>query len=221
MRLHPGSPHHSTSAAPERKARFVVVEGCNGAGKSTVAAHLASVLDARLFHFPPEFMEFKEASALDLRVRAVPRFAYHLAAALELSDLVRDALGDGDVVCDRYVPSAMMPTVAFDGPDEHALAGLMEPLSGYFVVPDLVVVLRADASVSIERIRKRAQETGKMTALAQRLIDHPEAFADCDELVRDQSRRLARTVEIDTTSLTVELACDAAVAAVGALAGAA
>jgi thymidylate kinase len=218
VRLHTGSPHHSSSAT-EREATFVAVEGCNGAGKSTVAAHLASVLDARLFHFPPEFIEFKEATALDLRVRAIPRFAYYLAAVLELSDLVRDALHEGSVVCDRYVPSAMMPVVAFDGLDEGALSDLIEPFAGYLAVPDLIVHLHVEPHVGVERIRQRARETGQMTALAQRLTDHPEVFADCDELIGSQARALAPTVDIDTTSLTPDVACAAAVVAVGALAG--
>ncbi len=93
----------------------MAVEGCNGAGKSSLTEVLARELDAESFHFPPEFIEFKETSRLDLRVRAVPRFAYYLAAVLELSDLVRDCLRHRSVVCDRYLPSSMAPVVAFDG----------------------------------------------------------------------------------------------------------
>jgi len=186
-----------------RSNLLIVVEGCSGSGKSTVSEHLAAVLGACGFHFPPDFVRFRDETDLDLRVRAIPRFAYYLAAALELSDLVRDQLQYSDVVCDRYFASSMAPVVAFNQLSASDLFQLAEPFVSYLVRPDLVLLLTVAPPIGIDRIKHRARLTGKRTTLGEGLTADPEAFARCEAIVRTQAVGLP-IVEIDTTDLTID-----------------
>lgn len=220
------APHADSTASTDRTSasdlpnlqkqskRFVAVEGCNGAGKSTVSEHLARIFGARLFHFPPEFIRYKEESDLDLRVRAVPRFAYYLGGALELSDLVRESLRHSNVVCDRYFPSSMLPAVAFDQVSERRLCEMARPFIKYIHRPHLVLFLRVTPSVGIDRILRRARITGQLKSMSRQMIRTPQAFAACDQLLRHQIHRLAPVVELDTTCLTADQVCSVATAAV-------
>src|SRR5437763_10665397 len=85
--------------------KFLVIEGCNGVGKSTITEYLSDRLGASTFHYPPEFVSFRRDVHLDESVAPLPRVAYYLAATLHLSDLVRAQLKQSHVVCDRYLAS--------------------------------------------------------------------------------------------------------------------
>ena len=78
--------------------KFVVIEGCNGVGKSTIVEYLKARTGASSFHYPPEFVSFRSDVRLDECVAPLPRLAYYLAATLHLSDLVRAQLKQGNVV---------------------------------------------------------------------------------------------------------------------------
>ena len=41
------------------QSKFLVIEGCNGVGKSTLAEYLCGRVGASSFHYPPEFVSFR------------------------------------------------------------------------------------------------------------------------------------------------------------------
>src|SRR3989442_9789667 len=104
--------------------RFIVLEGPNGGGKTTIAEYLHDHLGAAVFHFPPEFLRFREEVLLDERVPPVPRLAYYLAAVLHLGELVREGLSRGHVVCDRYLASPLALIETEGSIDEAEMAQL-------------------------------------------------------------------------------------------------
>jgi len=89
------------------QSRFLVIEGCNGVGKSTIVEYLCARVGASSFHYPPTFVSFRREVHLDESVAPLPRLAYYLAATLHLSDLVRAQLKQSHVICDRYLASPL------------------------------------------------------------------------------------------------------------------
>ncbi len=47
------------------QSKFLVIEGCNGVGKSTIAEYLCARVGASSFHYPPEFVSFRRDVHLD------------------------------------------------------------------------------------------------------------------------------------------------------------
>jgi len=92
--------------------KFLVIEGCNGVGKSTITEYLSARAGASTFHYPPEFVSFRRNVHLDECLAPLPRLAYYLAATLHLSDLVRAQLTQGHVICDRYLASPLSLMIA-------------------------------------------------------------------------------------------------------------
>src|SRR5207244_1793968 len=89
------------------QSRFLVIEGCNGVGKSTIVEYLCARVGASSFHYPPTFVSFRREVHLDESVAPLPRLAYYLAATLHLSDLVpchlRSLSGKSPFADDRRV----------------------------------------------------------------------------------------------------------------------
>jgi dTMP kinase len=98
---------------------FVVVEGADGTGKSTLAAKLANHLGATLTfepsHGPIGWWVRKNLS--DLPAAALP-YLFAADRAQHVTETIAPALAAGEmVVCDRYIPSS----VAYQGLDAIAL----------------------------------------------------------------------------------------------------
>src|ERR1700744_3412006 len=94
------------------RSKFLVIEGCNGVGKTTIVEFLRSRTGASSFHYPPEFIRFRREVHLDESLAPLPRLAYYLAATLHLSGLVRDQLKRTHVICDRYLASPLSLMIA-------------------------------------------------------------------------------------------------------------
>lgn len=151
-------------------ARFIVLEGADGSGKSTQVGRLA----ARLRTGGRTVVETFEpgATALGARIRALvldgPSASVGTAApdatteallmaadrAQHVAEVVRPALARGDwVVCDRFVPSSLVYQGVVRGLGVEPVAAASSWATGG-VVPDLVVVLDVDDAVADSRRRQ-------------------------------------------------------------------
>lgn len=172
--------------------KFIVIEGLDATGKSTLARNLAKCLDATRLACPPRL----EAPALAACLRGyfdnrppVQSRAYYRAANLIASEQAEAALKNGHVVMDRYWPS----TVAFAALDEDLDFG-QEWQGRYppeFREPDAIILLTVNEENRAKRLRGRGDP----------------ATAEEDNLARDVTGREAvlrryRTflpIEIDTS----------------------
>ena len=149
-----------------RPGFLLAIEGGDGAGKSTVAAHVADLLradghDVVLTGEPG-------TGSIGLLIRAWLADEAHAshrallglylaARAQHVDTLLRPALAAGKVVvCDRYVASTMAYQGAgaqvYPGP---VIAHLDELLGSDGVLPDLTILLDLPALASAARVRRR------------------------------------------------------------------
>ena len=192
------------------QTKFLVIEGCNGVGKSTIVEYLCARIGALSFHYPPEFVSFRRDLHLDERLAPLPRLVYYLAATLHLSDLVRAQLTKSHVICDRYLASPLSLMIGESAIEETEARRLMEPFLSYLCTPDLTLLVTAEHAVVSGRIRNRSLVSGKLTPVAQRIIESEEFFQKRQDASRRIAMRLGPVVELDTTSLWPEEMCNSA-----------
>jgi len=190
--------------------KFLVIEGCNGVGKSTIAEYLSARAGASSFHYPPEFVSFRREVQLDKCVAPLPRFVYYLAATMHLSDLVRAQLTHSHVICDRYLASPLSLMIAESAIEETEACRLMKPFASYLRMPDLTLLLTAEHAVASARIHNRSRDSGMLTPVARRMLESEEFFVRRENTFRRMSIRLGTAVELDTTKLSSEEMCNSA-----------
>ena len=192
------------------QSKFLVIEGCNGVGKSTIVDYLRARTGASSFHYPPEFVRFRRDVHLDECLAPLPRLAYYLAATLHLSDLVRAQLAQSHVVCDRYLASPLSLMIAESAIEETETRHLIEPFESYLHTPDLTLLLTATHAVASARIHNRSLESGLLTPVARRMLESEEFFHKRENASRRLAMRLGPVVELDTTKLSPEEMCNSA-----------
>jgi thymidylate kinase len=190
--------------------KFLVIEGCNGVGKSTITDYLCGRLGAEAFHYPPEFVSFRSKVHLDVSVAPFPRLIYYLAATLHLSDLVRAQLTRSHVVCDRYLASPISLMIGESAIEETEALRLMESFLCYIRMPDLTLLLTAKHSAASARISSRSRESGQLTPVARKILESEEFFYKRQDASRRWAMRLSPVVELDTTKLSAEEMCSSA-----------
>jgi thymidylate kinase len=133
-------------------ARFVVLEGLSGVGKSTVASLLADELGANLMEtlLPP----FDDARVQVDRSRLLmPRLHFWMMCNYAVSDVVREHLAQGrDVVVESYFHRTLAT---------HAAMGATQlPVVDWdrAVRPDLTVLLTIDESERQVRLAERDRD---------------------------------------------------------------
>jgi len=88
---------------------FIVFEGLDGAGKTTLSKALASDLNALYIATPPPLLGAKIIrNIMDEQASLKTRFLYYLLANSFVSDKIREARRSRDVVCDRYIHSTLV-----------------------------------------------------------------------------------------------------------------
>jgi thymidylate kinase len=190
--------------------KFLVIEGCNGVGKSTIVEYLIARVGALSFHYPPEFVNFRRNVHLDETLAPIPRLAYYLAATLHLSDLVRAQLTQSHVVCDRYLASPLSLMIGESAIEEAEARRLMEPFGSYVCMPDLTLLLTAEHATASARINDRSLKSGMLTPVARRMLESEEFFYKRENASRRITMSLSPVVELDTTNLSLEDMCNSA-----------
>lgn len=148
---------------------YIVFEGIDGSGKTTLSGKVAEALEARGLRVFQTRMKTGFASALAGVLREVGRDVRHLSmsptvetllgAAREaelLEQIVRPHLEAGDVViADRSLYTTLVQAVWARGLDRATVEGALT-LAGARLQPDLVVYCDVDAPTS--RLRRRIQK---------------------------------------------------------------
>ena len=187
--------------------RFIVIEGLDATGKSTLVEKLAKFLDATLLSCPPQ-LEAPGLSEGDLRsyfddCPPVRRRAYYRATNLIASEQAERALKSGHVVMDRYWTS----TVAFASLDD--TSDIDRKWQGCYPpelrVPDVVVLLTVDE----ENRKKRMNGRGEPATSEERKL---EADIARRKAVL-KTYRMFNPIEIDTSHLDRDAVLNAVVSA--------
>jgi dTMP kinase len=149
-----------------RTGRFITFEGCDGAGKSTQAARLASALRAA----GHDVVETREpggspraeairALLLSGKAARMGGFAeaamFNAARADHLRVTIRPALARGaTVICDRFADSTRAYQGALGEVDDDIVDALEAEVVGD-TRPDLTIILDLPAEVILERVDSR------------------------------------------------------------------
>lgn len=202
------------------KGRLIVLEGGEGAGKSTNAGFVADWLKARgrevVLTREPGGSPLAEAvrglilqsweEGMDAATEALLMFA---ARAVHLNAVIRPALEAGkDVVCDRFVDASYAYQGAGRGLPETDLDALAR-LTLRGLSPDLVIVFDVGPALGVERAHRRGAPNrfdGEDRAFMQRVREAylqrarraPERYAVLDAgrplaAVQDDLRRILET----------------------------
>lgn len=154
-------------------ARFITIEGIEGAGKSSLVAKLGEALRARghrvcLTREPGGTPVAERLRAVVLErgdepVSAVAETLLLFAArAVHLENLVRPALARGDwVLCDRFTDA----TRAYQGAGRGVAASLIEQLAGAVhpdLWPTLTLVLDLPVVQGLSRVASRARPADRI-----------------------------------------------------------
>ena len=126
---------------------FVVLEGFDGAGKSTTATLLAERIGGVVYRTPSDpYLAIR--ADIDLNATEVERTLFYAAAVARASSEIEAILQTSHVVCDRYLGS----TRAYHEP-VCPTARLLRELP--VLRPDLTVVLTADDAARDRRLLAR------------------------------------------------------------------
>jgi dTMP kinase len=152
------------------RGSFIVVEGIDGAGTTTIGKYLTILIEAKL-NLPASFTAEPSSGPVGRLLRGylkgdppshtfTPRehrvfmsLLFSADRADHLANEIYPAIGEGKVVvCDRY----NLSTFAYQGDEFNE--DLLAILNDQFKQPDLLLYLRASSSVALARLKKRSTD---------------------------------------------------------------
>lgn len=151
---------------------FIVIEGIDGSGKTTVCRTVAESLRKEGYDVDVTAEPTHEGIGAFIRSGSVGRISQRAESLLFIADRyehtasISKAVSEGKIIlCDRYYASTLAYQSAKldgDSADMDWLRGLCEPFVG---TPDIVILLDMDPKESMERVGVRGEEESKFEKL--------------------------------------------------------
>lgn len=190
---------------------FVVLEGLDGAGKSTCARHLARILDARLMTTPsPEMRTLRTQILASYGTSQEAAQLFYMSTVFAAADEVGATLAAGrSVVMDRY----FLSTQAYAAFRKSRLE--LDALAHMLIPAHLTVYLDAPAEVRAERLKSRGCSEDDRVTLT------PVAHERLRQLHRQKAELpvVGRWMEIDNSSQDPQAVLEQILDAIRVMAG--
>ncbi len=139
---------------------FIVLEGGDGTGKSTITELLAKELDGVAYSTPPKQYR-KYRTEVDRTSTPEEHYKFYRESVIDASTEIQEMLKNNvTVVCDRY----WLSTIAY-----HQAMGVKVDYSDFdrIIKPDLTVLLVTPIHEQIRRIIERGMSAGDKRMLEQ------------------------------------------------------
>jgi thymidylate kinase len=167
------------------KNKFVVVEGVDGTGKTSIAKALAEKMDGFYYHSPSKKIEFLHRLAN--ASPAILRYWYFSLGNFISSREFKKLLKRQSVIVDKYIYS----TAAFHS----IMLNKSLRLQKHLLLPDLIIYVHADFNVVDKRINSRPSRS------KYEELEFLKAVSKKYDQLLESSKNVIR---IDTTNKTVE-----------------
>ncbi len=162
------------------KARYIVVEGPIGAGKTSLARRLAEHLGRDLLLEQPEANPFLARFYEDQRRHALATQLFFLFQRIQqVADLTQIGLFDRGAIADFLLDKdPLFARLTLSDEELNLYQRIYQHLMPQAPVPDLVIYLEARAETLIERVRRRGigYERGITEGYLTRLADEYRRF---------------------------------------------
>jgi dTMP kinase len=200
------------------QARFITLEGIEGAGKTTVADRLTQSLRARGITVHPTREPGGTAVAERIRSVVLDRGEEHISATAEtllmfgarqihVDNLIRPALTRGDwVLCDRFTDATHAYQGGGRGVDQDLIERLAEAVHGD-LQPDCTILLDVPVHVGLERMQARRGAVDRFE------IESAQFFDRVRNRYLDLARAQPKRFRIVDASQKLDAVCGAAIAA--------
>jgi len=159
------------------KARYVVVEGPIGAGKTSFAQRLAAHMEADLMLEQPELNPFLERFYDNMDRWALPTQLSFLYQRHDLLKRFAEHPAERRVVSDFLIDKdPLFAGLTLGEDEEHLYQRVFTTLSPAAPKPDLVIYLQAQPEILMERVKKRRMSAERNITEAY-LADVSERYA--------------------------------------------
>lgn len=141
---------------------FIVIEGIDCSGKTTISKILAEQRGAILYRTPPNNIIAKR-DEVDAKASPIEHYHFYLEGIHTASKEIWEFMASGkDVVCDRY----WLSTFAY-----HVVMGVSVSLDDFVGItqPDLTVLLLVSNDVQVKRFLERGMSTGDRRMINRQL----------------------------------------------------
>ncbi len=165
--------------------KFIVLEGCDGTGKSSTALLIAKAINGVYYKTPPPI--FKPLSAVIEETKNYDlRFYHYLAGVLYSSLEIKKLLKSTNVVCDRYIYTTIAAhrALGIDVPDN---------LERLVITPDYSFCLFARADEIKKRMSERKtlgyfdDDDDHQTKVRREFQKFPLIFIDNSDMTAEES----------------------------------
>jgi dTMP kinase len=159
--------------------RFIVIEGADGAGKTTQAEKLADRMDAHRTHehtdgrIGTKIDELIESDSVSPETLAI---TFAADRSVHLEEEIVPRLEDGEtVICERYYHSSFVyqPLMGVE-------RAWVEDLNRYLLQPDLTVILDIDPTEAFQRMRGRKEDLNRFEqeTFQERVVERYRGLSD-------------------------------------------
>lgn len=186
------------------KHNFIVIEGVDGSGKTSVGERLAKKIDGAYFATPPEGYEdirdyINEAASPEAR------FLYYLSSVIDVSDKIKKSKENKTSVCVRYVWSTLVYHAVLEETDLIEVKQMVKPFESYIVRPTKNVLLTVSKEEQIRRLNYR---NGGNHTVSDKLSIEDESFRRSIEEAYTKLTEEESWIKIDTTNKSIDQVVD-------------